>query len=105
MFLNKTLNTVLTETEISTAHVCHFLLGNTDKISSHQFTVLNFHNVFGWLLTESKKYDHDLDVIDNDGNENNDNDDNSAYDDVNATNDTYSIRQGNTGLVLQQRQC
>ena len=109
MLVNKCLNRILTETEISAAHVSHFLLGYEDKKTSDKFTRLNLHNVIGWLETEIKKYNHNSDLaipftgpnlpdeaLDNAD----DNDDRTDHDDVNATRDMYSIRTGNTGFVL-----
>lgn len=70
------------------------------------------HNIIGWLETESKKFEHNLDIPFTDSNPPDDaldnadkslndaNDDSTDHDDVNATRDMYSIRTGNTGLVL-----
>ena len=95
MLVNKCLNRILTETEISAAHVSHFLLGHDDKKTCDKFTRLNLHNVI------INKYDHNLDLaipftdpnlpdeaLDNAD----DNDERTDHDDVNATRDMYSIR-------------
>ena len=60
-FINKCLNRILTETEVSASHASHFLLGHSDHKSSHYFTRLNLHNALGWLSAEVKKYEHNLD--------------------------------------------
>ena len=124
MLINKCLNRILTETEVSAAHVSHFLLGHSDKKSSHEFTRLNMHNALGWLNNQMKNWEHNLDDAipltdkDNDGNviknimdnlienvidnldqDDNDNDDDNNYDD-DTSKDMYSISKGNSGLVL-----
>ena len=116
MLINKCLNRILTETEISASHVSHFLLGNSDKKTSHSFTRLNVHNALGWLASEIKEYEHDseetipvtgstdaiegmdtiiediLDTIDqNDNDDNNDNADNEINDNDNDQDTMYMI--------------
>ncbi|XP_066919049.1 uncharacterized protein [Clytia hemisphaerica] len=87
--ITKCLNRITTETEISGSHVSHFLLGHTDKKTSHSFIRLNLHSCLAWIHDEMKKYDaldDDIltDVVDDEGNE-------TA---------SYSILSGNNGLVL-----
>merc|ERR1712157_172453 len=54
----KCLNRITTETEISAAHSCHFLLGYSDSKTSHKFTRLNLYTGLAWLASEIKKYDN-----------------------------------------------
>ena len=57
-FINKCLNRILTETEVSASHASHFLLGHSDHKTSHSFTRLNLHNALAWLSAEIKRYEH-----------------------------------------------
>ena len=126
MLINKCLNRILTETEISASHVSYFLLGNSDKKTSHSFVRLNLHNAIGWLASEIREYQHrsdeaipstestddirDMlhtmidDIVDTNDDNNNDNDDD--HDDEGNDNDedtradVYNISRGNTGFVL-----
>ena len=89
--ITKCLNRITTETEISGSHVCHFLLGHTDKKTSHSFTRLNLHSGLAWIKEEMKNYDAlDEDIL-TDVIENNETDETSS---------SYSINHGNNGLVL-----
>ena len=46
----KCLNRITTHTEISCAHISHFLLGHSDSKTSHQFTKLNLYTAgLSWL--------------------------------------------------------
>ena len=58
--INKCLNRITTETEISASHACHFLLGYSDAKTSHKFTRVNLHTAEAWLADENKKYDANL---------------------------------------------
>ena len=60
-FINKCLNRILTETEVSASHASHFLLGHSDHKTSHNFTRLNLHNALGWLSAEIRKYENNSD--------------------------------------------
>ncbi|XP_066924965.1 uncharacterized protein [Clytia hemisphaerica] len=88
MLITKCLNRITTEVEISGSHVCHFLLGNSDKKTSHSFTRLNLHSSLAWVHEEMKRYDC-LDEIYED-----------TEDDQEQTQAGYSILHGNEGLVL-----
>ena len=61
--VTKCLNRITTETEISAAHVCHFLLGYSDSRTSHKFTRLNLHVALAWLAEENKAYEYNLDAL------------------------------------------
>ena len=117
MLINKCLNRILTETEISASHVSHFLLGNSDKKTSNSFVRLNLHNALGWLTSKIKEYEQGIDMediqemhttideiadaIDENENDCDDNDDNdNDDDDEDTTDDVYNISTGNTGYVL-----
>ena len=126
MLLNKCLNRILTETEISASHVCHFLLGNSDKKTSHSFVRLNLHNALGWLASEIREHengsgeaitctestdmndmhamiDNIVDTIDHNENDDNDDDDNNDGNnnsDEDTRGDMYNVSMGNTGFVL-----
>ena len=116
--ITKCLNRITTETEISAAHACHFLLGYSDSKTSHKFTRLNLHTALAWLTSEMKKNDSDLNEVPmNEGDENFE-DDNSLnnIDDNETTNNNkdnvdededeedaenmYSVSIGNTGFVV-----
>ena len=88
--ITKCLNRVTTEVEISGSHVSHFLLGHSDKKTSHSFVRLNLHVALAWISEEIKKYDDLLDE--------NDSSDEKSTDDEESTG--YSILHGNNGLVL-----
>jgi len=55
--ITKCLNRITTETEISGSHVSHFLLGHSDKKTSHSFVRLNLHSALAWVNEEMRKYD------------------------------------------------
>ena len=107
--ITKCLNKITTETEISGAHVSHFLLGHKDNKTSHKFTSLNLHSALIWLANAIKEYDSidddDLTNVDNGHNvvdlpnsaNEHDNDDDDDNEDENAT---YTLTTGNDGLVL-----
>ena len=46
--ITKCLNRITTETEISGSHVCHFLLGFSDKKTPDTFCALNLHSFLEW---------------------------------------------------------
>ena len=69
--ITKCLNRITTETEISAAHVSHFLLGNSDSKTSHKFTKLNLHSALAWLANEIKMYEDSIDVDNEKENEDN----------------------------------
>ena len=114
--INKCLNRITTETEISASHVSHFILGNLDNKTSHKFISLNLHSALAWLSSEIKKYDiEEAFSLDEDiSNENSvkeitkdkvieknkdDNDDDSDDDD-DEDNITYKLNKGDNGLVF-----
>ena len=111
--ITKCLNRITTETEISAAHVSHFLLGHSDSKTSHKFTKLNLHSALAWLKNEIQVYEDSLDV-DNENEDTNKNLDNSmnpgVSDDANDDSDSdeddedestsYTISTGNEGYVL-----
>ena len=119
----KCLNRITTHTEISAAHIAHFLLGHSDSKTSHQFTKLNLYTGLSWLTRESKKEEAALNDVplsdlcekdkDNHGDSNSDSDDDNEVitsctndDDIVDNDDednddiTYSVSTGNTGLVF-----
>ena len=59
----KCLNRITTETELSAAHIVHFLLGHSDSKTSHLFTKLNLYTGLAWLTRESKKDDAPLEDV------------------------------------------
>ena len=115
LMITKCLNRITTETEISAAHVSHFLLGNSDNKTSHKFTKLNLHSALAWLANEIKLYEESVNVVDqnedmlenpdnlvdppvDDGNDvDNDEDD---EDDDNDESTSYTIATGNEGYVF-----
>ena len=58
MMITKCLNRITTEQEMSGSHICHFLLGFSDKKSSHTFFTLNVHIFLAWVQEQidRKKY-------------------------------------------------
>ena len=109
--ITKCLNRITTETEISASHVCHFLLDNLDKKTSHVFTQLNLHSALCWLAAEIKKFENNNDntnddQVDNDASKDDEiavDDDENESDDEESKNETnmhYSIHLGNEGYIL-----
>jgi len=86
--ITKCLNRITTEVEISGSHVSHFLLGHSDKKTSHLFMRLNLHVALAWINEEMKKYDDLLDEND------------SSDEEIDEESTGYSILHGNNGLVL-----
>ena len=86
MLITKCLNRILTETEMSASHVCHFLLGNFDKKTSHTFCQLNLHTVLKWISEEENNYDNIFE------------DENLQPED--DGDQGYFIEHGNSGLIL-----
>ena len=88
--ITKCLNRITTETEMSGSHICHFLMGHSDKKASHSFVCLNLHTALCWVTEEISKDDNmddsESDVLALEGNE---------HDDAG-----YTIEHGNTGLVV-----
>ena len=88
--ITKCLNRITTETEMSGSHICHFLMGHSDKKASHSFVCLNVHTALCWVTEEISKDDNmddsESDVLALEGNE---------HDDAG-----YTIEHGNTGLVV-----
>ena len=73
--ITKCLNKVSTDTEVSGAHACHFLLGYNDNKTSHKFTALNLHCALGWLTNAIQDYDN-IDPLDEESSDqSNENDD------------------------------
>ena len=111
--ITKCLNRITTETEISAAHVSHFLLGNSDSKTSHKFTKLNLHSALAWLANEIKMYEDSIDVDNENENEdsnsvnpdvsndeNDDSDDSEDDEDDEDESTSYTISTGNEGYVL-----
>ena len=94
IMITKCLNRITTETEMSGSHICHFLLGNSDKKTSHTFSRLNLHAAMSWLAEENHKYDC-IDIIDND-----DGDEYYQQNDKDDDDPGYVIEHGNAGLIL-----
>ena len=120
MMITKCLNRITTETEISGAHVSHFLLGFHDKNTSHKFAGLDLHSALAWLAKEIKSRDDCIEENDQETNENismdknsiettaqnidqleNRNIDNdSEEDDSDDENISFRISSSNEGFVL-----
>lgn len=87
--ITKCLNRITTETEISGSHVSHFLLGHSDKKTSHSFVRLNLHSALAWVNEEMRKYD----CLDEELKHN-------EIEDNEQENNRYSVLHGNDGLLI-----
>ena len=107
--ITKCLNRITTETEISGAHVSHFLLGYKDNKTSHSFTALNLHCALAWLANAIKVYEAAFDLIEDDestdkprnsANASVDTDDDEDDEDDNEESPSFTLSTGNEGLVF-----
>ena len=85
--ITKCLNRIITEQELSGAHICNFLFGFSDKKCPNSFCTLNIHSFLAWV--DNNEFNCSDNVADA-----------AAAGDDDVREDTFMVAEGNQGLVL-----